>query len=275
MNPKAYGQLTVAESKQDWLSRAVEDIEVLGYTVLPGLLDETERNMARERVDKLYAQQEKAYGAERLAAIGDTWTARAPLLYDDHFLRLATHPSVLQLVGELLGDYFILSLQNAILNNAEGHPQAAWHRDLPYQDWVPSRPVAVNVLYALDDFSAASGGTLLLPFSHRLEKLPSWDFFDRHQVVAEAPAGSALVFNSWLVHRAGDNISGRPRRAMNHLYTSPIVKQQYDFPRALNGKWADDPQLARLLGYDSQVAFDDVAWRDRRSARLKQRGDLP
>ncbi len=268
MDPKAYGHLTVAESKQDWLSRALEDIEVLGYTVLPGLLDEAELETARERVDALYVRQEKAYGAERLAAIGDSWTARAPLLYDDYFLRFATHPSVLQLVTALLGEYFILNLQNAILNNSQGQPQTAWHRDLPYQEWVPSRPVAINVLYALDDFTAASGGTLLLPFSHRLENLPSWDFFERHQLVAEAPAGSALVFNSWLVHRAGDNVSGRPRRAMNHLYTSPIIKQQYDFPKALKGKWSDDPRLARLLGYDSRVADDDVAWRDRRSARL-------
>jgi len=270
MNDKAYGLLNIGNSGSDWLACAREEIEVLGYTIIPDIIDQEQLELTRDKLDDLYARQEQAYGAKRLVAINDSWTVRAPLLYDDFFLLYATQPRILQLVTALLGEYFILNLQNAILNNSASHQQTAWHRDIPYQDWVPSKPMAINVLYAIDDFTLENGATLLLPFSHRLDKLPSWEFFERHKIVAEVTAGSAIVFNSWVVHRAGNNVAGGSRRAINHLYTTPIVKQQYDFPRALRGKWSDDVVLARLLGYDSQVAKDDVEFRARRSARLKE-----
>lgn len=268
MKVREYGQLRVADDPLDWLSQAVEEIDVLGYTILSDVLDSAQLAEIRTRINAIYRRQSEQFGEERLQEIGDQGTARALLLHDEYFAELAVQPRIVQLVETLLGKYFILSLQNAILNNERTHPQVAWHRDLPYQTWVPDKPVAINALFAIDDFRIETGGTRVLPFSHRLAQLPSWDFFARHAVTAEAPAGSVIVFNSWLVHCAGQNTSGLDRRAINQLYTTPIIKQQYDFPRALNGKWADDPRLAYLLGYGSQVPLDDQDWRNRRLGKL-------
>ncbi len=82
-----------------------------------------------------------------------------------------------------------------------------------------------------------------------------------------APAGSVIVFDAMLYHRAGDNKSPKPRRAINHVFTIPILKQQIDLPRGLDGKFRDDPELARLFGYDSAVRGSVREWRDSRHER--------
>jgi len=55
--------------------------------------------------------------------------------------------------------------------------------------------------------------------------------------------------------------------AVNHLYTSPILKRQDGFPRALGERPEFGPELRRLLGYTSQIPLDDKAWRRARAAR--------
>ena len=79
------------------------------------------------------------------------------------------------------------------------------------------------------------------------------------------------MFDSMLFHRAGANTSTITRRAVNNLYTIPIMKQQYDFPRGLGERPDLSPGIARLLGYTSQVPIDDRAWRKERTLKLRER----
>jgi ectoine hydroxylase-related dioxygenase (phytanoyl-CoA dioxygenase family) len=251
-------------------ARCAEEISIRGYTVVPDLLSHAALVELRHKIDAVYEVQEKAFGKEALAAIGELDACRSPLLYDFDFADLAQHPIALQVIRRFLGDWFILNLQNSVINRAgKDHHQSAWHRDLPYQNFVISTPIAINVLWAIDAFSAETGGTYVIPFSHKLTVLPSDAYISNNQVVVAAPAGSAILFDSMLIHRAGANRSLSVRRAINHLYTTPIIKQQYDFPRALaHMQNAIEPQLQRLLGFTSQVPIDDKAWRFARSARL-------
>ncbi|MEO8855752.1 MAG: phytanoyl-CoA dioxygenase family protein [Burkholderiaceae bacterium] len=262
----------IAEQTQlaDDSARCVEEISIRGYTVIPDLLSHAALVELRNKIDAVYEIQERTFGKEALAAIGELDACRAPLLYDFDFIDVAQHPIALQIVRRFLGDWFILNLQNSVINRAgKNHHQSAWHRDLPYQNFVISTPIALNVLWAVDAFSEDSGGTYVLPFSHKLTALPSDAYIRSNQVVLVAPAGSAILFDSMLIHRAGANRSASARRAINHLYTTPIIKQQYDFPRALSHMQdVIDPQLQRLLGFTSQVPIDDKAWRFARSTRL-------
>ena len=84
-------------------------------------------------------------------------------------------------------------------------------------------------------------------------------------VVAER--GSFIVFDSMLFHRAGVNRTDRVRRAVNQVYTIPLIAQQISLPAALGGRYNSDSQLARLLGYESAPAESVVAWRERRERR--------
>jgi ectoine hydroxylase-related dioxygenase (phytanoyl-CoA dioxygenase family) len=251
-----------------------EEIRILGYTVLPGVLGERELGPAREKLDAIYrAQLDEVGGEEVVRRINDEHVARAPLAYDDFFLGVATRPAVLAIVGRLLtGGYFQLMLQNGIINApAQGHDHAAgaWHRDLNYQHYVSSRPLSVSALFCIDDFSALTGGTHVLPGSHNVEAFPPDAFIERHELQIEAPAGSVIVFDSMMYHRTGVNRSAGPRRAINHTYTVPFVKQQIDLPSLLGGRHSDDPALRRLLGYESRPDPSVRDFRLKRLARLE------
>ncbi|MDH3536508.1 MAG: phytanoyl-CoA dioxygenase family protein [Gammaproteobacteria bacterium] len=268
MKDKFYGSLKQTAVHDD-IDLHVEEISIKGYSVVTGLIDAESLDSWRERIDDIYLRQEADFGKDELARIQETDACRAPLLYDLDFVKLAAHPKVLSIVDRILGDWYILNLQNAVINRPETeHHQSSWHRDLPHQNFVISQPLAINALYAIDDFSELSGGTCILPLSHKTEVLPSDEYIERNQLSVVMPAGSAVVFDSMLLHRAGVNKGNSIRRALNHLYTRPILKQQYDFPRALGDQINLDSRTEQLLGYTSQVPVDDKAWRHARARRM-------
>lgn len=246
----------------------VEEVRDMGFAVLPDALDEGRLAAARELIDAIYERQvEEIGGVDRLQLIGEADVARNLVEYDDLFVEVAANPGPLEVVRRLLGDYVVLMSQNGIINRPGDHYQHAWHRDLQYRHFTSSRPLGVSVLYCIDEFSVASGGTHLLPGSHRREDFPSPEFVERHEVLVEAPAGAALVFDAMVFHRAGVNTSGEVRRAVNHIFTVPLIQQQISLPTALNGRFADDPRLRQLLGYEAPPEANALAWRRTRLRR--------
>jgi ectoine hydroxylase-related dioxygenase (phytanoyl-CoA dioxygenase family) len=160
--------------------------------------------------------------------------------------------------------------QNAIINRpSQGLYQHTWHRDLQYRHFTSSRPLAVSALWCIDDFSPATGGTQLLPGSHRSEHFPSPEYIERHKATPQAESGSVLVFDAMVFHRAGANSSGRVRRAVNHIYTLPLIQQQISLPHALEGRFEDVPRLRRLLGYEAPPSASALDWRE---AKLRAAG---
>jgi ectoine hydroxylase-related dioxygenase (phytanoyl-CoA dioxygenase family) len=270
----SYG-ITESDKAESALDRAVEEVQRLGYTVLQDVVPATMLAEARQRLDAVYERQVAEFGADKLAAIQETDLARSPLTYDPWFFQLLTVERVSELMSALLGSYHLLNLQNGIINRPQiVHHQTSWHRDLPYQNWVCTRPLAMNAMFCIDDFTVETGGTLVLPHSHRFEKFPSQDYVKAHESVAAAPAGCVIVFDAMLYHRAGANLSQRIRRGINHLYTIPLLKQQIALPRALEKNGVQPPEaLRRLLGYETEEPGSTLDWRERRWA--KSQGNKP
>lgn len=267
MSEKSYG-IGEKTTISDATDRHAEEVALQGYSIIPGLLDDEEQQQWRNKIDVVYEIQESEFGKNNLGKINELDMCRAPLLYDRKFIDLASHPIVMQLMRKILGEWFILNLQNGIINRPENsHHQASWHRDLPYQNWVTSKPLAINALFALDPFSVETGGTLVLPYSHKMEVFPSQEYVDNNKVTVTMPAGSVVIFDSMLFHRAGENNSSVTRRAVNHMYSIPILKQQYDFPSALGMMTDMPPFIRQLLGHTSQVPLDDKQWRQNRVSR--------
>ncbi len=267
MTEKSYGISEKTHVKSD-AERHAEEVALKGYSIIPGLLNADEQQGWREKIDAVYETQELEFGQERLAELNELDMCRAPLLYDPDFIKLASNPTVMEVMAKILGNWFILNLQNAIINRPGIiHHQTSWHRDLPYQNWVISKPLAVNALFAMDEFSEETGGTLVLPFSHKNEVYPSADYVENNKLVVTMPAGSVVIFDAMVFHRAGENHSGKVRRAINHMYTVPILKQQYDFPRAFGNSVPMEPFIRQLLGFTSRVPLDDKQWRQDRVDR--------
>jgi len=261
-SPMSYG-VTERTTGVDELDLAVEEIEIRGYAVIDSGLSAAELEDYRRRLDAIYANQlEEVGGAENMVRINDANVTRCPLAYDAGFLDLAVHPKVLEIARRLLGENFVLMMQNGVTNPpAQEHFQSRWHRDLNYQHWVCSRPLALHALFCLDPFAPETGGTWMLPGTHFVEGFPSDAYVTRHQIPISAPPGAVVVGNAMLYHRAGENRSNQTRRAVNHVIGRPFLAQQLDLPRMLAGRWSDDPFLSKYLGYRWNPKPTVVDWR--------------
>jgi ectoine hydroxylase-related dioxygenase (phytanoyl-CoA dioxygenase family) len=129
-------------------------------------------------------------------------------------------------------------------------------------------------MFTIDEFSAANGGTLVVPGTHQRNSAPSQDYLKENAIAMECPAGSMFIFDSTLWHAAGANISGKDRLAINQQFTRSYIKQQIDYVRALGDQCvlAQQPRTQQLLGWYTRVVTSlDEFYRPEKE-RLYRRG---
>ena len=252
----------------DRLDAQVEELRSLGYTTVASGLPAYELAALRDAMEVVYQTQVRELGGlPALQRCNDLDTARCPLAYDERFIGVAAHPALMALVRRLLGENFVLLQQNGLFNRpGAGHYQTHWHRDLSYQHWTSSEPLAINALLTLDDFTLDNGCTHVLPASHLRSEFPSQPYVDRFETPIVAPAGTFLVLDAMLFHRAGRNVSSGQRRAVNHLIGRPFMAQQLDLSRMVDARQAQDPLLHKYLGFRWSPCESVAAWRAMRSS---------
>jgi phytanoyl-CoA dioxygenase PhyH len=234
--------------------RAAEEVIFLGYSVINSGYSADEVSNIGRAFDAVHATYVELYDKDSLKEIDEYNGIRLPLALDEKFLDLAMNPRVLDLVGKLIRNKFILNQQNGIINPpGETYNQGSWHRDLPYQHFVSSRPLAINALYCVDAFTTDNGATYVLPGSHLQEEFPSHLFIESNATQITAPAGSFIVLHCMLFHRGGGNRTSFRRRAVNHVFTTAFIKQQIDIPSAFGGRPVQSATVADLLGFRYQI----------------------
>jgi len=116
----------------------------------------------------------------------------------------------------------------------------------------------INVIWALDDFTAGNGATLIAAGSHR------WAAGRRPQARELAPAvmlaGSALVYSGRLWHAAGHNTAETTRRALICEHVLPWLRpaDNHILATGIERLRSLDPRLRRLASdYLGFVAGQD------------------
>lgn len=239
----------------------IEEIISLGYTVVKSGFSKEKQAEIVECFEKAFeAQAEKYGGLDYLKQIDEHNTIRCPLQHSPIFIDILQHSLIMEICSELIGPYVVLNQQNGIINppNKEKYNQGSYHRDLPYQHFTSSHPLAINALYAIDPFTKENGATFVIPASHKSEAFPSDTFIKKHEIQIEADPGDYIVLDCMLYHSGGVNQTGQKRRAVNNVYSIPMMKQQVNLPAVLNGMYQEDESLRQLLGYDVQIP-DDIA----------------
>jgi ectoine hydroxylase-related dioxygenase (phytanoyl-CoA dioxygenase family) len=228
----------------------IEQIRSIGYAVLEGGVTEDELSSLSGRFDEARSRYCEVHGEASLREINEQNTIRAPIAYDSEmFLSLALNPRLLRVVSSLIHGKFILNQQSGIINPPlEGYNQGSWHRDLPYQHFISSHPLAVNALFCLDAFTRENGATFVIPASHKSEPFPSRSYIERNAIQVEAKPGSYIILDCMLFHAGGFNQTQRARRAVNHVYTIPFIKQQIDL-QPITKHLHLSPEVQSLLGY--------------------------
>lgn len=251
----------------------IEELLRNGFTVVPDVFTAAAMAETAQLLDDLLERQIiEAGGREKLQSANDDDQVRCPLAYSRHFVDIATTPQILAIVRQVLGDNVVLMMQNAIINRpAKKQPQVRWHRDLNYQHWTSSRPLAVNFLVCVDRFFKDGGCTWALPGSHLHAEFPSAEFIAKNEVPLEAEAGSVVLMNAMTFHRSGTNVSAaHTRHAINHVVGTPFMGQQIDIPRFLASHgfdYSSDSMLNAYLGYRWNPAPDATEWREQRSGK--------
>ena len=257
----SYGVLEAREAADESAVK-LEELARMGYTLLESGVSESALDELQASLADVYARQAAATDAASLDASKDADVARCLLAYEQCFFDLATNPMLVGFCKQLFGESFVLLQQNGLINRpSREHYQLRWHRDLPFQHWVASKPIAIAALFCIDEFNATTGGTYALPGSHLHEAFPSESFVRKHQEVMTASPGTFIVMDAMAFHRAGRNLSDAPRRAVNHLIGLPFLAQQIDIPTMLAGRHVEDPFLAAYLGYKWGPASSVEAWR--------------
>lgn len=254
---RRYGIKEQTPSHDD-IDEVIESLRLLGFAVVDSGYSDAELDYFADRFDQAHATLIAQHGLDALREIDEQNTIRAPLMIDPLFATLAMTPVILKISKRILGDAFILNQQNGVINpaNQSDYNQGAYHRDLPYQHFVSTRPLAINALFCIDAFSAENGATKVIPGSHKQEAFPSDAAAHRLEQTVAAPRGAFIVMDAMTFHCGSPNRSDRPRRAVNHLYSLPFIKQQIDLSSVL------------MLNQNERVASDIAEYYESRRHKL-------
>lgn len=251
--PKAnYGVLQQDQFESE-VDEVAEQIRRLGYAILDSGYSAEQLGEISDAMNKVRQQYIKTWGESRLKSLNEFHTIRALLTQGEAvFVQLATNKNLIAVLQKIIAGTFILNQQNGVINPpGEEYSQGAWHRDLPYQHFVSSSPLAVNALFCVDDFNFDNGSTFVLPASHKSEAFPSENYLHRNAIQVKAKAGQFIVLDCMLFHSGGFNKITKERRAINHLFNIPYFKQQINLSQNL---CADNlsPEVQQLLGFNLQ-----------------------
>lgn len=251
---KSYGIAQCADDGTT-IDQAAEQVRGLGFATLDAGYSASELATMARVFDSVLEGYYAEYGRAFLESLDEHNTIRLlPAYGDGAFLHLALNPSLLEVLKKLIAGKFMLNQQNGIINPPGAtYNQAAWHRDLPYQHFISSTPLAINALFCLDDFTQENGATFVLPASHKTGEFPSVAYLEKNAVQVTAKAGCFILLDGMTFHCGGFNSSSQPRRAINHLYNIPYFKQQINMPLNLDGS-ALSPEARELLGFSFQEA---------------------
>ncbi|MEI8570355.1 phytanoyl-CoA dioxygenase [Methylomonas sp. LW13] len=239
------------------IDEVVEQVTRVGYAVVDGGYSLSELKDISDEFNRIRKRYISMYGEQLLRDINEYHTIRSPLTHNGGvgvFIGLALNENLLLVLRRLISGKFVLNQQNGVINPPlETYNQGAWHRDLPYQHFVSTKPLAINALFCVDDFTFENGATFVLPASHLSEPFPSLSYIQRNAIQVEAKAGSFIVLDCMLFHSGGFNKTNYERRAVNHLYNIPFFKQQISIPNNINDNTLSQ-EAKEILGYDYMEA---------------------
>ncbi|MCA2319449.1 phytanoyl-CoA dioxygenase family protein [Mycobacterium intracellulare] len=169
--------------------------------------------------------------------------------------RLVDHPRVLAALDRLLMPNYLLSALQAINIQPGEAAQLAHHDDGFYPIPRPRAPLAAATIWAIDDFTADNGATVLYPGSHRWGRRRPGSGDEALPVVM--PAGSCVFFVGTLWHGGGANNTAHERLAITAQYCEPWLRPMEAYTLSVSRDIArtvsDD--IRRMLGYSIHPPF--------------------
>lgn len=170
------------------------------------------------------------------------------------FDELAIHPLLLGVLDRVLGEYQLSGPVGIDIGPGES-PQGLHRDDQVYPLRWPHQQVVLNTMWALDDFTAENGATVIVPGSHHTapEERP-----DESEVIAATmPAGSVMFYSGTVWHGGGANRTDHRRLGVILEYVGSWLRAQENHVVAVPPEVMRTlpPRLQELLGYNIYPPF--------------------
>jgi len=234
---------------------ARRDLKETGLGVIRGVLNAVELQRVRDAVDRAIDEdRRKGVPVEGFAFDPDDRNVRLFDLVnkDAVFRELVEHPLAMTMVRETIGDSILLSNFSGN-RTAPGSGAMGMHSDQGYVPGPWHEPMAFNVAWAIDDFTAENGATRFVPGSHLKGHGPSPEDSALTAPI-ECPAGSIFLLDGRTWHQTGANTSAdQTRIGLFAYYIKGFLRPQWNWyttmrPEVLAGA---SEQLREMLGYGS------------------------
>ena len=143
----------------------------------------------------------------------------------DVWQRVATHPWLLPVIEQVLGEGFLLSTMGSAVIGPGEKAQPLHVDDGVYAFPRPHPNLVCNTMWALTDFTATNGATRIVPGSNNWADDPD-DKKTYESVPVEMPAGSVAFVVGTCYHGAGANKTDSDRVALTINYCNGAMRQQ-------------------------------------------------
>ena len=233
----------------DDVEQAKADLAELGIARIADALSRDEVTALRERLAPRRRRRRPPAWRSSTAVTAPisgcgTCRARASLFRD-----LLRHPVVRTFARHVLEGDYCLSSHTANIAGPGGVAMGL-HSDQGYAPRDIAKPLAMNVMWMLNDFTDENGATRLVPGSHRWTHEPPRD--EAVETVAGVgPAGTALVFDGRVWHGTGANTTADDRRyGVLTYFCRPWMRPQENYTLSTHPAVLDelDDELRALLG---------------------------
>jgi ectoine hydroxylase-related dioxygenase (phytanoyl-CoA dioxygenase family) len=222
-----------------------------GYAIIPEAAGSAEIGRARVDLESILAQVPTGrddFEGRRTRRVYALFAKTRSL--DD----MAVHPQVLEVLDRVLGNYQLSA--PAAIEIGPGETEQPLHPDdAIYPIPRPHDELVVNVMWPLEEFTVANGGTRIVPGSHRwVDARPGPA---TPTVAIELSAGSALVYLGSVWHGGGANRTGKARLGVVLHYAAgwlrPVESHLLAVPPDIARTLPE--RLQELLGYNIYPPF--------------------
>ena len=174
------------------------------------------------------------------------------------FRDLVECPLAIDIVSRWLKPRFRLSSFGANVTTP-GSQAMFVHADQSYvpAPW-PDYPLALNLIWALDDFTTERGATHILPQSHRKNRGPATHGTCSGTVPMLADAGSLILMDGRVWHHTGVNSTENDKRAaLLTYYVNWFIIPQSNWDRMLASEVKAElsPLMRELLGFEARASM--------------------
>ena len=234
----------------------IEAVRELGFTVLEGVASPERVAAIEKRVREVERDTLRPLAPGEREDDSSFYRTAGLLRIDRMFWDVPIEPTVTEVVEGLLGADFLLSTFSGIDLKPNGKTVQPLHPD---DALVPvprphERPIGCTAMWVITPFNAGTGGTRLLPGSHRepLDLLWSQDEGRLGQAIQpDLAPGSVLLFDHALFHGAADNPSDDWRLGLQVSYHAGWVRPYTNWFRSIPVEEVREypEKLRDLLGY--------------------------